>query len=193
MYVRFVKRALDVALAGLLILGLSWVYLLIILAYLAGNHRTIFFIQPRIGWNEKIFSLIKFRTLAEDDRLPPDQRRFPLGVFLRRTSLDELPQLWNVLKGDMSFIGPRPLLVEYLPLFSPEQRKRHDIRPGITGWAQVNGRHSISWSEKFELDLYYLHHISFLLDVKIFFKTIRLLLSFRKDISLREKKFTGNA
>ncbi len=193
MYVRFVKRALDLALAGLLILGLSWVFLLIILAYLAGNHRTIFFIQPRIGWNEKIFSLIKFRTLAEDHRLPPDQRRFPLGDFLRRTSLDELPQLWNVLKGDMSFVGPRPLLVEYLPLFSPEQRKRHDIRPGITGWAQVNGRHSISWSEKFKLDLYYLHHISFLLDVKIFFKTIRLLLSFKKDTSLREKKFTGNA
>lgn len=193
MYVRFVKRALDLALAGLLILGLSWVFLLIILAYLAGNHRPILFIQPRIGWNEKIFSLIKFRTLAEDDRLPPDQRRFSFGDFLRRTSLDELPQLWNVLKGDMSFIGPRPLLVEYLPLFSPEQRKRHDIRPGITGWAQVNGRHSISWSEKFKLDLYYLHHISFLLDVKIFFKTIRLLLSFKKDTSLREKKFTGNA
>lgn len=193
MYAGAIKRFLDIILSCVLLAILSWLFLLIILAYLAGNHRTIFFIQPRIGWKEKTFSLVKFRTLTEDDRLPPDQRRFLLGDFLRRTSLDELPQLWNVLKGEMSFIGPRPLLVEYLPLFSAGQRLRHEIRPGITGWAQVNGRHSISWPEKFELDLYYIRHVSFLLDMKIFFKTLGLLLSFRKDTSLQEQRFRGNA
>jgi lipopolysaccharide/colanic/teichoic acid biosynthesis glycosyltransferase len=192
LYAGVIKRFLDIALSCVLLAILSWLFLLIILAYLAGNHRTIFFVQPRIGWKGKTFSLIKFRTLTEDDRLSPDQRRFSFGDFLRRTSLDELPQLWNVLKGDMSFVGPRPLLVEYLLLFSPQQRRRHEVRPGITGWAQVNGRHTISWPEKFELDLYYLHHVSFWLDVKILFKTLRLLLSFKEDTSLQEKKFTGN-
>ena len=120
------------------------------------------------------------------------QRRFLLGDILRYLSLDELPQVWNVLKGDMSFIGPRPLPTEYLSLFSQEQQMRHTIKPGITGWAQVNGRHSISWQQKFELDNYYLAHLSFGLDLTIFYKTIVLLLSFNKDQSLAEEKFKGN-
>jgi lipopolysaccharide/colanic/teichoic acid biosynthesis glycosyltransferase len=122
----------------------------------------------------------------------PDNRRFWLGDLLRFFSLDELPQIWNVLKGDMSFIGPRPLPIAYLPLMSDEQRVRHQVLPGITGWTQVNGRHSISWQEKFELDRFYVHNISAMLDLCIFFKTIVLLLSFQKDHSLEEDKFKGN-
>lgn len=153
----------------------------------------MFFIQKRIGRNEKIFRLAKFRTLKENDLLPLDQRRFAFGNLLRSTSLDELPQLLNVLKGEMSFIGPRPLLVEYLPLFTAAERERHLVRPGITGWAQVNGRNSISWAEKFRLDVFYVRHVSLSLDLEIFFKTLRLLLSFKKDKSFEESKFTGNA
>jgi undecaprenyl phosphate N,N'-diacetylbacillosamine 1-phosphate transferase len=122
---------------------------------------------------------------------PLDKRRFAWGNFLRQSNLDELPQLWNVLKGEMSFIGPRPLPVEYSTLFSVEQNQRHKVRPGITGWAQVCGKNSISWQEKFELDLYYVNNISFLLDLKILLKTFILVLSFKKDTSLHEKKFTG--
>src|SRR5690606_12814479 len=138
------------------------------------------------------FLLYKFRTLKHDTQKSLLERRFPLGSFLRFTNLDELPQVLNVLRGDLSFVGPRPLPKEYLPLYSQEQRKRHVIRPGITGWAQINGRHSIPWTEKFSLDLYYVQNISFRLDVIILFKTILLILAFRKDQSLLEKKFTGN-
>lgn len=135
--------------------------------------------------------MFKFRTLKQSgDTL--EKRRFWWGDFLRRTSFDELPQLWNVLKGDMSFVGPRPLPVEYLPLFSEEQRTRHTVRPGITGLAQVNGRHSISWEEKFQFDLLYVQKLSFLLDLKILVKTVVLVLSLKKDASLQEPKFTGN-
>lgn len=172
---------------------LSWLFFLIILAYFAAGYRNIFFVQERVGWKGRVFRLVKFRTLDENNLIPLDQRRFPLGNFFRSTSLDELPQLWNILKGEMSFTGPRPLLVEYLPLFSVEERLRHEVRPGISGWAQVNGRHSISWQEKFQLDLYYVRNISFWLDIKIFFKTLGMLLSLKKDKSLEEKKFTGNA
>ena len=151
----------------------------------------IFFFQERTGIQGKPFRLIKFRTLKSIGS-SLEERRFWLGDFLRATSLDELPQLINVLKGEMSLIGPRPLPVEYLALMSDEQKKRHLVKPGITGWAQVNGRNAISWQEKFALDNYYVKHVSFLLDVKIVFKTIQLLLSFKKDISLSEQKFTGN-
>ena len=151
----------------------------------------VFFIQERIGKGEKIFRLIKFRSLRNTG-INLKEREFWLGNILRRTSLDELPQLFNVLKGEMSLIGPRALPVEYLPLFSAEQRKRFSVLPGITGWAQVNGRHSISWKKKFELDNYYVDHISFLLDMKILFKTLVLLLSFQPDRSLQEEKFTGH-
>lgn len=137
------------------------------------------------------FSMLKFRTLSDNENLPLDKRRFTLGSVLRLTNLDELPQLWNVLKGEMSFIGPRPLPVEYRELFSVEQNQRHKVRPGITGWAQVCGKNSISWQQKFELDLYYVNNISFLVDLKILLKTFILVLSFKKDTSLHEKKFTG--
>ena len=140
------------------------------------NRGRIWFIQPRPGYKQKIFSVIKFRTMAdardvEGQLLPDEQRLTGVGKLIRRASLDELPQLINVLKGDMSFVGPRPLLVEYLPLYSPDQQRRHDVLPGITGWAQVNGRNTISWQEKFALDTWYVDHISFLLDLKILFLT----------------------
>lgn len=133
----------------------------------------------------------KFRTLSVDENKDLQQRRFILGDVLRKTSLDELPQLWNVLNGEMSLVGPRPLPVEYDQLFSEEQRKRLEVKPGITGWAQVHGRHSINWKEKLKLDIWYVNNISFLIDMKVLFKTVVLLLSFKKDQSLEEEKFTG--
>lgn len=133
----------------------------------------------------------KFRTLSVDQSKPVQMRKFTLGNILRASNLDELPQLWNVLKGEMSLIGPRPLPVEYLGLFSEEQKKRFEVKPGITGWAQVNGRHSISWKEKLELDTYYVDHISLMLDIRIIIKTFVLFLSFKKDRSLEEEKFKG--
>ena len=134
----------------------------------------------------------KFRTLSPDHSKSVQMRKFGLGNMLRASNLDELPQLWNVLKGEMSLIGPRPLPIEYLPLFSEEQKKRFVVKPGITGWAQVNGRHSIPWKEKLKLDNYYVDRMSFALDVKIIMKTIALFLSFKKDRSLEEEKFTGS-
>lgn len=193
MYTSFGKRLTDITISCLLLAGLSWLFLAIILSYLITSQRPVFFVQPRIGRANNVFRLIKFRTLKTDDRLPAAQRRFPLGDFLRRTSLDELPQLWNVLRGEMSLVGPRPLLVEYAPLFSDEQRRRHEVRPGITGWAQVNGRNQVPWLEKFELDLYYIRHVSFWLDMKILAMTLGILLAFRRDNSLSEEKFKGNA
>lgn len=178
-------------LAVLLIIFFSWLFLLIIILYFITFQFPFFFWQERIGKDLKTFEVVKFRTLAEPTGTH-QQRRFLLGDILRYLSLDELPQVWNVLKGDMSFIGPRPLPTEYLSLFSQEQQMRHTIKPGITGWAQVNGRHSISWQQKFELDNYYLAHLSFGLDLTIFYKTIVLLLSFNKDQSLAEEKFKGN-
>lgn len=185
------KRILDVFFSGIALLVSTWILLLITLLYILSFQFPVLFISERIGSNEKPFKLIKFRTLKSQGSTLQN-RRFWLGDALRFTSLDELPQLWNVLKGDMSLIGPRPLPVEYLPLFSVEQRRRHAIRPGITGWAQVNGRHSISWKKKFELDLFYVNKLSFSLDMEVFIKTMLLILSFKKDISLHEQKFTGN-
>ncbi|HMI66006.1 MAG TPA: sugar transferase [Cyclobacteriaceae bacterium] len=184
------KRALDLILSIILIISLSWLWVLIILSYLLTFQFPIFFIQERIGKNERPFNLIKFRTLKNGEG-PIQSRKNFMGNLLRRTSLDELPQLWNVMKGEMSLVGPRPLPVQYLPLFSPEQRRRHSIRPGITGLAQVNGRHGISWEEKFSYDLYYVQHVSFLYDVHIMAMTVGLLFSFKRDVSLEEKAFTG--
>ena len=192
MYLMFGKRLFDVSLALIAIVGMGVVMLMIISLYIFLFQLPVFFVQQRIGRGERTFELYKFRTLSNNQEVEWNSRRFLFGDLLRSLSLDELPQLWNVLKGNMSIIGPRPLPVEYLPLFSDKQRERHQIRPGITGWAQVNGRHSISWKQKFELDNYYVHHISFGLDLLILFKTIVLLLSFRKDNSLAEQKFTGN-
>lgn len=137
----------------------------------------ILFVQERPGYKNKVFNFIKFRTMtnaidAKGNLLPDEKRLTKFGNYLRKMSLDELPSLWNVLKGDMSLVGPRPLLIEYLPLYSEEQARRHDVRPGITGWAQINGRNAISWEEKFELDVWYVEHQSFWLDLKIIFLTI---------------------
>ena len=173
-------------------MALSWLFVFIAVLYWGSGNRRILFKQQRTGLNMKPFILFKFRTLKDDASLPFESRRFRLGDILRRTSLDELPQLWNILKGEMSLIGPRPLPVTYLDFFSDREKRRFLLKPGITGFAQVNGRHSISWQKKFEYDLYYIQNVSFLLDCKIFIKTILLLLSFKNDISLQEEKFTGN-
>ncbi len=178
MYRSFIKPFLDglLALVGLLLL--SPVFLLVTLALFMANQGKPFFFQRRPGKNEKIFSIIKFKTMndrkdAQGNLLPDAERLTPAGAFVRKTSLDEIPQLINVLKGDMALIGPRPLLPEYLDIYSPEQKKRHLVRPGITGWAQVNGRNAISWQRKFELDVWYVEHLSFALDLKILLLTVK--------------------
>ncbi len=190
-YATIIKPTLDFTLALLSLIILSWLFILIILVFTLSLSFPFFFVHDRTGKQGRIFQLYKFRTLKPHGNTL-HERRFWLGDFLRATSLDELPQLINVLRGEMSLIGPRPLPVEYLSLMSAEQKQRHQVKPGITGWAQVNGRNAISWKEKFELDNYYVKHISFVLDATIVFKTIQLLLSFKKDVSLNEKPFTGN-
>jgi len=191
-YYKSVKRAIDFSTALLLLVLLSGIFILIMLTYWLSGERSIFFKSQRCGKHNIPFGMLKFRTLATDEKKLLQERRFALGDFLRFTNLDELPQLFNVLKGEMSFIGPRPLPVDYLSLMNSEQQQRHCVKPGITGWAQVNGRHAISWNRKFERDRYYVNHVSFGLDMRILFKTIVLLLSFPKDHSLEEEKFKGN-
>jgi sugar transferase EpsL len=185
------KSLVDFLAAAVLLLLLSWLFLLIGLLYIFTGERNLIFRQERLGKKEKVFVLWKFRTLKQNEQLPLDKRKFALGSFLRYLSIDELPQFWNVLKGEMSLVGPRPLPVAYQPLYSPEQRKRFAVKPGITGLAQVNGRHGIPWARKFELDNWYVDHQSFWLDLRIIFKTISLLLSFQKDVSLEEEPFRG--
>ena len=177
-YEKYFKRPLDIFCGLAAVIVFSWLYLILIILgaiFMRGNP---FFTQERPGLHGKIFKIYKFKTMndARDgsgNLLPDSERLTPVGSFIRKLSLDELPQLWNVLKGDMSLIGPRPLLPQYLPLYSEEQARRHDVRPGITGWAQVNGRNAISWTQKFVLDCYYVDNISFALDVKILFMTIK--------------------
>lgn len=178
-YKSFFKRAVDILASGsvLLILFLPLVAVTIWLHF-ANKGAGAFFFQERPGKNAKIFKVVKFKTMtderdAEGMLLPDAQRLTKVGRFVRSTSIDELPQLWNVLKGDMSLIGPRPLLVQYLPLYSKEQARRHEVRPGITGWAQCHGRNAISWSKKFELDVWYVDHISFITDCKVVLTTIK--------------------
>jgi sugar transferase EpsL len=180
------KRIFDftAALIGLMFLFPIIIGLSILIAYKLG--WPVIFTQQRPGMHSKIFKMVKFRTMTDErdlqGRLLPDAMRLTsFGRWLRSTSLDELPELWNVLCGDMSLVGPRPLLIEYLPLYSPEQARRHDVRPGITGWAQVNGRNAISWQKKFELDVWYVDSHSFLLDIKIIWMTIGKVLS-RSDV-----------
>lgn len=178
MYKTITKPLLDVTAALIALLILSPLFLLVTLALTIANNGKPFFIQKRPGKNERIFSIIKFKTMndAKDTQgnlLPDAQRLTAVGKFVRKTSLDELPQLINVLKGDMSFVGPRPLLPQYLPLYNEEQRKRHDVKPGITGWAQVNGRNAISWQQKFALDVWYVENQSLWLDIKILFLTFK--------------------
>ncbi|EAK0952164.1 undecaprenyl phosphate N,N'-diacetylbacillosamine 1-phosphate transferase [Campylobacter lari] len=176
MYKNGLKRVFDFFLALiLLIIFLPFIVLIgIVLKIVQGS---VLFKQARPGLNEKIFYIYKFKTMNDEtdengELLPDELRLKPFGKLVRSLSLDELPQLFNVLKGDMSFIGPRPLLVEYLPLYNQEQKKRHDVRPGITGWAQINGRNAISWEQKFKYDVEYVQNCSFLFDLKIFFMTI---------------------
>jgi sugar transferase EpsL len=194
------KRLFDVSFSFCAILSATPVLLVLMLLIWMLLGRPVFFYQKRPGLNGQIFSMYKFRTMTEgrdaDGNLLPDEVRLtPFGRWLRSTSLDELPELWNVLKGDMSLVGPRPLLVEYLPLYSERQSRRHDVRPGITGWAQVNGRNAISWEEKFELDVWYVENQSFWLDLKIFFLTIKKVFA-RDGISAEGEatmpKFTGS-
>ena len=179
MYKLVLKRVLDIIISLLAILILSPVLLLISCwLYIANKGAGVYFTQERPGMHSRVFRVIKFKTMTDErdsaNKLLPDaQRLTKTGRFVRSLSLDELPQLLNVLKGDMSLIGPRPLRTYYLPLYTPEQARRHDVRPGITGWAQVNGRNAISWTQKFEYDVWYVDNLTFLLDVKILFKTIQ--------------------
>ena len=179
MYKRILKRIIDFFIALLALIFFSPIFIiLIILLHFANKNAGIFFTQARPGKNEKIFKVIKFKTMNDKrdnngNLLPDGERLTRIGKFVRSTSLDELPQLINVLKGDMSLIGPRPLLVQYLPLYNKQQARRHEVRPGITGWAQVNGRNTICLEQKFELDVWYVNNISLLLDVKILIHTIK--------------------
>ena len=188
LYMSLVKRPIGFLGALVALILLSPVFLAtIVLLFFANKGAGVFFTQDRPGKNEKIFKALKFKTMtderdAEGNLLPDADRLTPVGKFVRSTSIDELPQLINILKGDMAFIGPRPLLVKYLPLYSEEQHRRHDVTPGMSGWAQVNGRNNISWSKKFELDVYYVDHISAAMDIKVFFTTIKKVL-FRDDIN----------
>jgi len=188
LYRNYFKRAIDIVTSGGALLVLS-VPLVAVTAWLhfANKGAGAFFFQKRPGKNSKIFKVVKFKTMtdehdAECKLLPDADRLTKVGRFVRSTSIDELPQLWNVLKGDMSLIGPRPLLVQYLPLYSKEQARRHEVRPGITGWAQCHGRNAISWQKKFELDVWYVDHISFITDCKVILTTIQKVLK-RADIS----------
>lgn len=192
LYKFFFKRLLDLVASTLIFILLSPVFLVVMVLLSLANKGSPFFIQQRPGKNEKIFNIIKFKTMndTKDDQgnlLPDAQRLTKIGGFIRKTSLDEIPQLINVIKGDMSLIGPRPLLVSYLDLYDEFEKKRHIVRPGITGWAQVNGRNAIDWETKFKLDVYYVENLSLGLDIKILLKTINnVLLS--KDISIEPVK-----
>ncbi|MEF3428056.1 sugar transferase [Bacteroides cellulosilyticus] len=201
MYSHFFKRLLDFIITFFVLIILWPILLMITIGlYLVNKGSGVFFLQERPGKREKIFKVIKFRTMTterdEKGNLLPDERRLTkMGKLIRSTSIDELPQLINVLKGDMALIGPRPLLPQYLPLYSKEQARRHEVRPGITGWAQVNGRNAISWTKKFELDVWYVDHCSFLLDLKIIFLTVKKVFvreGISSDTSATMEPFTGN-
>lgn len=178
LYKKYFKPFLDLLIGIVGFLVFLPLFLIVLSILLIANNGKAFFLQPRPGLNGRIFKVIKFKTMNErkdknGNLLPDAQRLTTAGKLIRKTSLDEIPQLLNVIKGDMSLIGPRPLLVEYLPLYNDNQKRRHKVKPGITGWAQVNGRNAISWEQKFEYDVWYVDHFSFLVDVKIIFLTIR--------------------
>ncbi len=194
------KRLFDIVVSACALLVLALPLLVVIWMVRRKLGSPVFFAQVRPGMHGKPFKMVKFRSMlserSTDGELLPDAVRLtPFGRFLRSTSLDELPELWNVLKGDMSLVGPRPLLMEYLPLYSPEQARRHEVRPGITGWAQVNGRNAISWEDKFKLDVWYVDHCSLWLDIKILWLTVKKVLV-REGISAAGEatmgKFTGS-
>ena len=199
MYIKFLKPLGDKFLATLLIILFSPFILVTALLVYFKIGRPIFFQQKRPGLNKKIFTIYKFRTMSNEkdkkgELLPDEKRLGSVGKFIRKTSLDELPQLFNVLKGEMSFIGPRPLLVEYLELYNEEQKKRHDVTPGISGWAQVNGRNAITWEQKFEYDVWYVDNQSFLLDMKILWMTFLKVIKgsdTSSETSVTMEKFKG--
>ena len=194
-----IKRVIDFTLALIGLMVASPILLIVAILVKMKLGSPILFRQQRVGLDGKIFEMVKFRTMkdatdANGQPLPDEERLTKFGQLLRKTSLDELPELWNVLKGDMSLVGPRPLLVEYLPLYSKEQMKRHDVRPGITGYAQVNGRNNISWKKKFELDVYYVENFSLWLDVKILVQTITKVLGqadINQEGNVTMEKFNG--
>ena len=200
MYKLFFRRFLDFILSLIAIVLLSPIYLIIAILVRVKLGSPVIFMQERPGKNEKIFSMYKFRSMTseidkEGNLLPDEVRLTPFGKKLRATSLDELPELFNILKGDMSFVGPRPLLVKYLPLYSEEQQHRHDVRPGLTGLAQVMGRNALTWEEKFKKDVFYTEHCNFLLDIQIIGKTILLVLKqegISSDTSVTMEEFHGN-
>ena len=178
MYIKFFKRAIDLVFAFIGLLILSPLIIIVTIGFFFANQGKPFFWQTRPGENQKLFKMLKFKTMTDKkdklgNLLPDAERLTPIGAFVRKTSLDEILQLINVLKGDMSLIGPRPLLPEYLPLYNETQKRRHRVKPGITGWAQINGRNAISWAQKFDYDVWYVEHCSFLLDLTILFKTIQ--------------------
>lgn len=187
-YIHCIKRPIGfLGALGALILLSPILIVTIILLFFTNKGAGVFFSQERPGKNEKVFKALKFKTMtderdAEGKLLPDSKRLTPIGKFIRSTSIDELPQLFNILKGEMAFIGPRPLLMKYLPLYSEEQHHRHDVAPGMSGWAQVNGRNNISWTRKFEYDIYYVRHIGPMMDLRVFFSTIKKVL-FRADIN----------
>lgn len=186
------KRLMDVGMVLLALVLFVWfILILILLLFMLAREMPVLYKTIRTGKNGKPFTMLKFRTLKSNEQLPLKERQFWLGKFLRATNLDELPQLWNVLKGEMSLVGPRPLPIAYGSLLSNEQKQRHAVLPGITGLAQVNGKNTLSWEKKFELDLQYVHEISFWLDLKILLKTVALVIRMNKDVSLDEKRFSG--
>lgn len=201
LYRRFFKRVIDAVVSGIgLLVLIPLLLVLTVWLHFANKGAGVFFFQERPGLHGRIFRVCKFKSMTDERDasgvlLPDAQRLTRVGRFVRSTSLDELPQLWNVFKGDMSLIGPRPLLVQYLPLYSPEQARRHEVRPGMTGWAQVNGRNAISWRKKFELDVWYVDHCSFLTDCKVIGLTIQKVLK-REGISAdgqaTTEAFNGN-
>ena len=200
-YINFIKPIFDFTAALVVFLVLSPVFIVVVILLAIANSGKPFFVQRRPGKHGKIFKVIKFKTMNDrkdkNGQLLPDSERLTgIGKFIRKTSLDEIPQLLNVIRGDMSIIGPRPLLEEYLPLYDATQSHRHDVRPGITGWAQVNGRNTISWAQKFEYDVWYVNNLSFALDFKILLLTVRNVLrseGISSETSATMEKFTGNA
>jgi len=196
MYKHFFKRVFDFTIALIALLLIGWFLIIIaIILHFANKGAGAFFYQERPGKDEKIFKVIKFKSMTDEkdengNLLPNEKRITPIGKFIRKFSLDELPQLINVLKGDMAFIGPRPLLIKYLPLYNEEQHRRHEVRPGMSGWAQVNGRNNISWTEKFKLDVWYVDHCSLWVDIKIIFMTIKNVVA-GKDVAISTGGFDG--
>ena len=182
MYRKFIKRLLDILLSLLILVCFCWLYIILAILVRVKLGSPVLFKQPRPGKDEKIFNMYKFRTMTDEtdengNLLPDEVRLTAFGKKLRSTSLDELPEFFNILKGDMSFIGPRPLLVKYLPYYNDRERLRHSVRPGLTGYAQAHGRNAISWEKKFEYDVWYVEHLTFLTDIKVIIDTVKTVLS----------------